>query len=117
MKKEKLPTMTWHGRNKIIKMSKTLKLQSEIAQPLGESIFSVSRELCYDISVIYCYIVIIAEPIARIMRYLLKRRFKMITYILETIKEYLHKKYSPECIINTVLKGKLCIQNTQLHAQ
>lgn len=39
MKKEKLPTMTWHGRNKIIKMSKTLKLQSEIAQPLGESIF------------------------------------------------------------------------------
>ena len=106
--------LTWHDRSIIMNMSKAAKSQKDIAQALGVSIATVSRELRRNVS-IYGYVAIIAELLARIRRCLVKRRFKITPSILDIIKEYLHKKWSPECIANTVLKTKLCCQTIYNH--
>jgi IS30 family transposase len=90
-------------------MSKAGKSQTDIAQALGVSVATVSREMRRNLS-IYGYIAIVAELMARIRRCLVKRRFKITPSVLDIIKEYLKKKWSPECIANTVLKGKICCQ-------
>ena len=106
--------LTWHDRTIIMNMSKAAKSQKEIAQVLGVSIATVSRELRRNIS-IYGYVAIIAELMARIRRCLVKRRFKITPEILKIIKYHLDKKWSPECIANTVLKAKLCVQTIYNH--
>lgn len=106
--------LTWHDRTIIMNMSKAAKSQKEIAQVLGVSIATVSRELRRNVS-IYGYVAIIAEFMARIRRYLVKRRFKITPEILKIIKYHLDKKWSPECIANTVLKAKLCTQTIYNH--
>lgn len=106
--------LTWHDRTIIMNMSKAVKSQKEIAQALGVSIATVSRELRRNLSA-YGYVAIIAELMARIRRCFVKRRFKITPSVLEIIKEQLNKKWSPECIANTVLKGKLCVQTIYNH--
>jgi IS30 family transposase len=95
-------------------MSKAAKSQKDIALALGVSIATVSRELQRNVS-IYGYVAIIAEFMARIRRCLVKRRFKITPEVLEIIKYHLAKKWSPECIANTVLKTKLCFQTIYNH--
>lgn len=108
--------LTWHDRTIIMNMSKAGKSQKDIAQALGVSIATVSRELRRNVS-IYGYIAIIAELMARIRRCLVKRRFKISPSVLDIIKEHLHKKWSPECIANAVLRGKLCVQTIYNHVR
>jgi len=97
-------------------MSKAAKSQKDIAQALGVSVATVSRELRRNLS-IYGYVAIIAELMARIRRCLVKRRFKITPSVLETIKGHLYQKWSPECIANTVLKAKLCTQTIYNHSR
>ncbi len=106
--------LTWHDRTIIMNMSKAGKSQKDIALALGVSIATISRELRRNISI--CgYVAIVAELMARIRRCLVKRRFKITPSVLGIIKEHLQKKWSPECIANTVLKTKLCFQTIYNH--
>ncbi len=106
--------LTMHDRTIIMNMCKASKSQKDIAQALGVSVATVSRELRRNISI--CgYLAIVAELMARIRRYFVKRSFKITSSILDIIKEYLKKKWSPECIANTVLKGKVCVQTIYNH--
>lgn len=106
--------LTWHDRTIIMNMSKAGKSQKDIAQALSVSIATVSRELRRNLS-IYGYVAIVAELMARIRRCLIKRRFKITSSVLDIIKYHLTKKWSPECIANTVLKAKLCTQTIYNH--
>lgn len=90
-------------------MSKAGKSQKDIAEILGVSIATISRELRRNTS-IYGYVAIVAELLARIRRYFVKRKHKITSELLQIIKDHFEIKWSPECIANTILKGKVCCQ-------
>lgn len=101
--------LTWHDRNIIMSMSKAGKSQKDIAEVLRVSIATISRELRRNASI--CgYVAIVAELLARIRRYFVKRRHKITPELLRIIKDFFEIKWSPECIANTILKGKVCCQ-------
>lgn len=109
MKQSSYRRLTWHDRTIIMNMSKAGKSQTDIAEALGVSVGTISRELRRNSSP-FGYIPMFAHILAFARRYFIKRRFKISDSVLETLKVYLSKKWSPECIANTVLKGKLCYQ-------
>lgn len=109
MNQRKYRRLTWHDRNIIENMSKASKSQKEIAQVLGVSPATISRELKRNFHLLkYCAIA--AELFALIRRFWAKKKRKLTKKHIAILHEHLQLKESLECIANTVLKGIICTQ-------
>lgn len=109
IKQRKYRRLTWHDRNIIENMSKAGKSQKDIAEALGVSPATISRELKRNIHLLkYCAIV--AELFAFIRRFWAKKKRKLTKKHLSILYERLQLKESLECIANTALKGIVCTQ-------
>lgn len=90
-------------------LCKAGKSQKDIALALDVSPATISRELKRNVFV-FDYHFIYAQILAFCRRYFVKRKSKITSDIIETLKLHLAKKWTLECIANTVLKGKVCCQ-------